>query len=536
MQNNAAVPVAKKNWDLWLCALFIGFGCLVTLLWWHGRESLWEDEIIAITHGNQPLPLFFVETLRNDIHPPLYFLQLKLWHDLGLSSDSAVLFNSVACAFFSLAILFSITRKIYGDRAACYATALFAVMPIFAYSGANLRMYGMVPGCVLLVWYTNRQWFMTRQRKWLIWAVVLEAATSYLHAIEFFFVGFIALGACLESLYHARTSSAARESQSGTGLMQWILAHCVVLLLILPLMASGVVRGSEATAPSSLFDLLTEPGSIISGWAPSSILPLRLAGLGIFLFLAAAAMFEGRTRVRTLVIVIATLTAAIAVSMLAKPMIKIPVFAANLVPFLALGAGTCVAIRGSRYWRFGMFACLAVLAIAALPLMRYQMTSDSYAETGRQLRQLAHPGDVVIVPNVSVFWGVMRYAVGEDWGKPLEIMPLQPNPQWDGVFRKLGPGLTQTLGLRPASDHVVANGITYVIGPDARHMTANVERVWVVQRDGYLVDAQLGARFARKSLLRDGADAGPDFGDLNLSLFIKDENGEAIARHPLAMN
>jgi mannosyltransferase len=535
MQNNSIQSTGKRSADIWLCGLAVVVGCLVMLLWWHTRTSFWEDEIIAITHGNQPLPLFFVEMLRSDIHPPLYFLQLKLWHDLGLTSDAAVLFNSVVCSLFSLAILFTLTRKVYGEKTAYYASALFALMPIFAYGGGNLRMYGLVPGCALLVWYANRNWFVTRERKWLVWAAVFALMTSYLHAIEFFFVGFITIATCLECLYHARTAAPGQDGNRTTGLAGWIVAQAVVLIGILPLMGSAVARGSEAVAPSGLLGLLTEPGALITGWAPADILWLKLIGLVIFLFLAAAAMLEPRSRVRTLVVVIASLAVAMGVSLLAKPMIKVPVFAANLVPFLVLGAGAGIAAHGGRFWRAGALACMLALAVAAVPLMRYQMTSDNYGETGRLVRQSVQPGDVVVVPNVSVYWGVMRYAVGENWGKPLDILPLEANAQWNGVFNKLGPKWTGTLGLRPASDHVVANNVAYVIGEDARRMTTAAQRVWVVQRNGYPVDVRLGAAYVRASVAYAKSASGTGHDDLAVSLWIRNPAGEALARHPRNM-
>jgi mannosyltransferase len=529
MKKYSTKLLAKSNAEQWLCALFIVFACIVVLLWWSSRKALWEDEVIAITHANQSLPLFFMETLRNDIHPPLYFLQLKFWHDIGLNSDAAVLFNSVVCAFISLAVLFGIARKVYGIKAACYATALYALLPIFAYSGGNLRMYGLVPACVLLVWYANRQWFLRREGKWLAGLVLIEVATSYVHAIEFFFVGFIALAAFAECLYQARQAATANSTKPNAGLGTWILAQGVVLILIVPLMGSAVIRGSDSSAPATVLMSLTEPGALIAGWAPASIMSLRLAGLLIFLFLAAAAMLERRSRIRTLVVPIAALAVAIAVSMLAKPMIKVPVFASNLLPFLALGAGAGIAIHGNRYWRVGAFICMTVLAVGALPLMRYQMTTDAFAVAAKQIRQLAQPGDVVVVPKVSIYWGVMRYAVGENWGKPLDVMP-SANAQWESVFRKLGPEKTALLGLVPSSDHVVSHGVTYVVGEDARHLTANANRVWVLHRDGYNLDVQFGAPFVRKSIVR------PADHDLALSLFVSDANGGMVAKHPIAAN
>jgi len=518
---------AKGTADQWLCGLGTAFGCLVIVLWWHARTSLWDDEIIAITHGNQSLRLFFIETLRNDIHPPLYFLQLKFWHDIGFTSDSAILFNSVVCAFFSLVTLFYVARKVYDTKAACYAMAIFALLPIFAYGGGNLRMYGLIPGCALLVWYANQQWFATGNHKWLACAGCIECATSYTHAIEFFFVGFIALAACLECLYHARPL--ATDSKIVASVRAWILAQFVVLLLITPLVGSSLLRGSESLAQSSsLLSIIMIPGALVAGWAPSSVLSLRVAGLFVFLFLAAAAMLEGRSRIRTLVIPIGALAVAIIIGMVSQPMIKVPVFAANLLPFLALGAGAGIASHNTRNWRAGTFICMMMLALAAVPLMRFQIATDEYAKLGRQIRQLAQPGDVVAVPNVNVFWGVMRYAVGDNWGQPLDVMPLQPNAQWARVFNQLGPEATALLGLRPSRDHIVSNGVTFVIGEDARRLTANAGRVWVVQANPYRVNVQLGARFVRKSIAR------PNSGPLALSFFTRDDEGEPIAWHPLA--
>ena len=111
------------------------------------------------------------------------------------------------------------------------------------------------------------------------------------------------------------------------------------MVLMLPLMGSAVVRGSDAGAPSSGLAILLEPGALVAGWGPSSILSLRIAGLFLVCVRAGLAMKEPASRLRTLIVPIGALGLAIAVSMLAKPMLKVPVFAANLLPFLALGAG-----------------------------------------------------------------------------------------------------------------------------------------------------------------------------------------------------
>ncbi|MET0962231.1 MAG: glycosyltransferase family 39 protein [Noviherbaspirillum sp.] len=515
--------------DRAVCIATILVGCAAAIFWWWSRQGLWEDEIIAITHANQPLPLFFVEVLRNDIHPPLYFFQLKLWQDLGFQSDRGILVNSLVWALISLCALFYMTKSVYGEKAAWYATAIYAIFPIFAYSAANLRMYCMVPAMAVLVWYSNYRWFESACNKWLVISILAELALAYLHAIEFYFVAFIAAAALAEALFQHRLEKHDSAQKNHAVVRKWLFWQAACAVLILPLIGSAIVRGSDASAPALGLSMLLEPGALVAGWSPSSILPLRIAGLVIFCILAVLALGAPSSRLRTIIIPIGALAVAIAVSMLAKPMLKIPVFAANLLPFLAMGAGVGAALS-PRFWvRSALYGCLALLCAASFPLVLYQLSSSAYKDSGRYLAANAQPGDIVLIPNVSVYWGILRYAVGPRWGKPLEVMPLQPNPQWAGLTARLGPAVTEMLGLRPETDTVTHKGVRYTIGEDARKATGDAKKIWVVHRNGYLVDVELGGPFVRKSMVRIGA------GDLVISSFESDPAGKPIARHPLRL-
>jgi hypothetical protein len=379
----------------------------------------------------------------------------------------------------------------------------------------------------VLVWYANHQWFQSGRNKWLAIAILMELALAYVHAIEFYFVAFLVASAFAEALLLRRGGNAPFAAKSNKAMAKWLCWQTAGMVLMLPLMGSAVVRGSDAGAPSSGLAILLEPGALVAGWGPSSILSLRIAGLFLFCVLAGLAMKEPASRLRTLIVPIGALGLAIAVSMLAKPMLKVPVFAANLLPFLALGAGVGVAFHARAWTRGALYVCLAVLGAAAAPLALYQIAPGAYQHTGRYLAAKAQPGDIVVVPNVSVYWGVLRYAVGPDWGKPLEVMPLEPNPQWASLTAKLGPAVTDMLGLHPRTDTVIHEGVRYTIGQDARTATAQARRVWVVQRDGYLVDVDLGGPFKRQSMVRVGG------GELVVSRFEGDPAGGTVARHPL---
>jgi mannosyltransferase len=515
--------------DLGVCIATIAVSCLVSLFWWWSRQGFWEDEIIAVTHANQPFPLFFIEMLRNDVHPPLYFFQLKLWQELGFQSDGAILVNSLFWAFVSLSALFYITKSVYGPKAAWYATSIYASFPIFAYSANNLRMYCMVPALVMLVWYANHRWFKNATNRWLVIAILSELALAYLHAIEFYFVAFIVAAPLVEALFQRRGEAPACKLSTNIGIGKWFLWQALAATAMLPLVGSAVVRGSDAVTPSLGLSILLEPGTLVAGWAPSSILSLRIAGLVIFCVLAALAFKEPSSRIRTIIIPIGALGVAIAVSMLAKPMLKVPVFAANLLPFLALGAGVGLALSSTPRAKGALYVCLALLSAAAFPLAAYQLPSAGYRDTGRYLAAKVQPGDVVVVPNVSVYWGVLRYAVGPNWGKPLEVMPVEPNSQWAGLTARLGPSITKVLSLQPKTDTVTHNGVRYTIGQDAKRATAETKQVWVVQRDGYRVDVDLGGPFIRRSMARLSE------GELVVSRFESDPDGKAIAKHPLEL-
>jgi mannosyltransferase len=471
-----------------LLAMVIAIGAIAALTVFFARGSLWEDEIIAITHTNQALPLFFMETSRNDMHPPLYFLQLDGWLALRTNTDHWALANSLAWAALSLAAMFFVARRVHGVRAAWIATALFAVMPSLIWSASTLRMYAALPGLALLAYFVNRRWFETRRNAWLVACIVAEVALAYMHAVEFFFVAFFVAGALAESW---------TRGDRWVPPFRWILVQALFVVAILPLAGSALFRESDASAPGTLYDLLLAGGAVVAGWKTSSIPALRLGGAVVFAVLAIAGIANRDSRARTLVIPIGAIVVAGLLGMFLKPIFKQPVFAANLIPFLVLGAAAAAA--RARPAAIGVGLCMAVLAVGALPVASLQRQGEAYEPAARDVQALARPGDVVVVPSVSVYWGIARYAIGPAWGQPLAIMPAL-NPSWSRLVgrirERIGPEATSRLGLVPVTNEVDHAGIAYVIGSDASAATANAAHVWVVTRDRYTSDVDLDSHFA----------------------------------------
>lgn len=457
-------------------------GMTSAIFFWWSRGSLWEDEIIAITHGLQPFPGFFVEVLRNDIHPFFYFLLLKIWTAPNLGSDSWALASSLVSGFISAAVFWFITLRVHGQRAAIWAVALYCVLPSTVAAAGNLRMYALVPGIAMACWYANREFLRTGQPKWIVGLVVLQFLQTYSHAIGFFFAAFFALAALLEQ----------KDNADRRRLTLWLAAQVISLLLMLPVVGSALVRGTEPLPVPSLLSLLTFPAHLISGGQTSGF-PLALEyGEVTFFFLLAFALCHKPSRITVLVIPCGALLACVLISSMGKPMFKPPVFSANLLPFLVFGAAAAISNASRLSLRLIAVGYTIFLSTSLLLWISNQHSSGNYQPAASHIVANSKPGDVVVIPNVSVYWGIMRYAVDSDWGRPLTTMPIKSNEAWSKLKIKLGPHLVQLLELNPKTDYIEHNGVRYVIGTEARHHLENTSRAWVVHRLNYKESVHLG--------------------------------------------
>ncbi len=505
-----------KRFDLQILipAFALIFGVASAIAYWWNRGSLGEDEIIAITHGLQPFPTFFIEILRNDLHPFFYFMLLKFWSSLDIGSDKWVLASSLVCALFSAAVIFCVTCLGHGRQAALWATGLFCALPTFAWAAGNLRMYGLVPGIAVACWYANRELLAHGRWGWAAGLVLLQFLQAYTHAIGFFFAAFIALAALIEQWDHA-------DSQR---LRIWAVAQTLSLISMLPVVASALVRGTEPLDKPSLFSLVTYPVHLLVPYGVGSDFSFLIGGLSFVLFLLFGSG-DKSGRIPQLIITCGALFACIVISSMGKPMFKSPVFTANLVPFLVIGAGIGLSKAQWQPWRLIASVYIVFMSFHTWLWVQETRVVGNYQPAGQYLSLNAAPGDVVVVPNVSVFWGIMRYAVGPSWGHPLDVMPLQSKEAWTKLKEKLGPTWVERLSLTPATDHVDHLQVRYVIGNDAHQYMSRSGRTWIVHRDNYKETVQLAYPARVDKVIWFGK-------ELSVSLALADQSGTMSISNP----
>jgi hypothetical protein len=341
-------------------------------------------------------------------------------------------------------------------------------------------MYGLLPGLIVLVWYLNRGLLRgPRKWPWVLGLLAAQLAFSYSHAIAFFFMSFVLGTVLLESW---------RDRQPGA-LSVWLRVQLVWGVAVLPLAGMALLRGTEPLPRPELGNLMRFPAELMSVWGAGS--GAIWAGGIVFAILLAFGLRTREGRVMSLGLPVAVLVICMVVSAVGKPMFKPPVFTACLVPFLAMAAA-CGVVRIGRLAPACLLGAALVICAVTTFIQRGPVSGD-FDKLAREIAARTRPGDVVVVPNVSIYWGVVRYAISVHWGRPLAVMPLHPNEAWSRVFDRLGPKLEGFLGLKPATDHITAGGVTYVIGETVSKLPPADGRVWIVYRRGYKADVSLPA-------------------------------------------
>ena len=242
-----------------------------------------------------------------------------------------------------------------------------------------------------------------------------------------------------------------------------------------------------------------------------------VAGGIVFALLLFFSLLDRTGRVLSLAVTCGALLVSVTVGFV-KPMFKPPVFTANLVLFLVLGAAFGISAHFTRAVRTAAMTLIVGLAACTLPWSQRLLPAENYRPAGEFVAANGKAGDVVVVPNISVYWGMLRYAVGAAWGHPLDVMPPS-NEAWTALKKRFGPDLVALSRLDPRSDFVERDGVRYVVGRDAAAHTR------IVNRSRYDEAVHVAHPVVSRGVTW--------FGDeLSVNRMVPGENGSAIISNP----
>lgn len=245
------------------------------------HKSLWLDEAFSVWMSEQPLPDLFTWTVRIDQHPPLYYLVLRAWAQLGGSPPSPaarafwVRMPSAFLGTLSVAVIYALGRRLAGPTAGLLAALLLAISPFHVWFGQEARMYTLFTlnaslamlGLVRLITWPPlsplRGLYGRGLERGLAWALYIffTAATLWTHNTGLFFWAatnlFVLGGATLSTQRGIRQETGfSGKNPISRALKDWLLAQLAILLLWSPWLppflqqAAGVDREFWLSAPT----------------------------------------------------------------------------------------------------------------------------------------------------------------------------------------------------------------------------------------------------------------------------------------------
>jgi hypothetical protein len=127
---------------------------LGTFLRFHAldRQSLWDDEMSTIHTISTPKPQLIQRFETYETHPPLYFLQLKLWRVMGFRSLVKLRANSALWGSLSLFLIYLLGRRYGGENLGLLAAGFLALSPYHLAYSQEMRPYAMAIALALAGW------------------------------------------------------------------------------------------------------------------------------------------------------------------------------------------------------------------------------------------------------------------------------------------------------------------------------------------------------------------------------------------------
>jgi uncharacterized membrane protein len=145
-----------------------------------GFSDLWSDEIYTKSMLDGSASDFFAK-FKNDLHPPLYYLGLRLFTALfGLNATSLRLF-SVLGVLSTILLGYFAGRRVFGKQGALYFCLMLISVPMLAAYSHQARMYTWAAFSVTGVFIYSYLFMRTGKNRDLVFLFVFTVIAMYIH-------------------------------------------------------------------------------------------------------------------------------------------------------------------------------------------------------------------------------------------------------------------------------------------------------------------------------------------------------------------
>lgn len=438
-----------------------------------GVASFWMDEFYSVfVRGDRPVAEI-VLTPTQDSHPPLYYVLLHFWMELGGNSEHWVRLLSVVVGTLSIPSLYLLGKTMFNERIGFVTALLYTISPFAVYQSQLARMYVLLMLLTILsVWaFWRLRAKQTRRAAVIYVACTVPLLWTHLYAI------FVVLAQNLFVLAEWRTkSSDSRETTVSFG--KWLRIQAVTAVLAAPLLVNTLRLVGQVVGPSEGY----------VGWIPQPTIEMLshvvflYGGLPDFHpFYAVNELTKGSA-----LLVVAVFGLSLCIWIASQSSLEVGngsvVGGKRQVPFLLLLAGMAVILPFvlsalltpmfiPRYSVLGLvpFYFILALGVTSLP--------------GRDLRRVVLA--VLILSSAVTLNGYYQAETQEPWKPSLEYIDSRYE-QSDSVLINPGWAVTEET-VREYTSIPPANTRHVLEGTPKREIRSKLpqsrDRVWIISYD-----------------------------------------------------
>ena len=385
--------------------LLLNWGLLLGQL---ADRSLWVDEFLTL----QMIQGGFAQVIQAaiaDIHPPLYFLALRLWTLLVGTSDFSLRWFSVAVGFTGLVLFSVLVRRWIGRQLVLPTTLFLALSPAFIEFSRMARYYSLLLALGLLS--TLILLYAIQVPSWKTWLAYTLTGASLLYT--FYPTGILLLA-------HGIIVLAAPPRR--VALKSWCVATCLAGITFVPWLvyvawgqalrmsgASGAAfahtgLGTGLGIAASFYTFSV--GETIFPWNP--VTWLGLGAIAIFVFSSLRrAWHEASPWLYLFLIGILFLSLVTSFVSVSTPFLNVPVRGLLLLPYLliVIAMGMTKLNRRTR-----LIGAIALVGVWSISLWNYyageQFLNPIYLTPSKQAAEFVQrhiaAGDLVVTDMDSI--------------------------------------------------------------------------------------------------------------------------------------
>jgi 4-amino-4-deoxy-L-arabinose transferase-like glycosyltransferase len=213
-------PRAATPWQALVAILTVAVFLRFVLI---AERSLWFDEAYSASVAARPIGRLLV-SIREDTHPPLYYLLLAGWVRAFGTSEAALRSLGAIASTLTVAGTWWLGRRMADPAVGLVAAFIAAVAPLQVLSAQEARMYPLLGLLTLIAWGLLVTALEGRRVAWAGYVAVTVLAL-YTHYFAFFNIA-------AQAVFVIATGRRSRQV--------WLVSQLVILLFYLPWLGTAL--------------------------------------------------------------------------------------------------------------------------------------------------------------------------------------------------------------------------------------------------------------------------------------------------------